>query len=629
MLLVCGESAWSQVVLTGRVRQPRFPGSEEYVPMSAVYAFAGLEGAGRQATAFRTWETAPAGWYRLSGSAGNYTLVFASPAHFMRPIVMTNLYTRPGDIIDRVVTPRADYAVFFEGAWDNKPAGAYYQTFEAKGKSLTHAGFRLAHDGVDGSGPKSQNLVVSIHRRGPGPPDTWPRVGPAVTIPDVDSGGPKNYVWSAGWNSGEVPLTPGEPYAVCLRAEAPGGGFQPFWRPAEGQPSGCYRIAPDQRGFVNRELWMSVGTDGDGLLIPYNKRVHKKFVSLTKFGRKWSQTYVAQGRSLASVILYAATSGVQPSLNRQRVALRLRRGGPDGPLVGIEKIAIGNGNYTGDASWGVFGCAFAPNEVPLEPGRTYAIEFESIENYETLHGFVNAKGQMSDDRPGFNPYRKDPRDTYERGTAWFNGTQAMDYDLDMQVVEYEFPAEGWANAVETTNVLTNGDMESGDFSGQDPSRGEPIGWKRFSIEDGTAHFYVTDGADPKNRIVRVTAAGGGADPVDGGYVQSVSGLNRLETYRLSGRVRSSWAVDDRHQCRVGYDPTGQVEDPRAETIVWSILPAVHGLFVAYESEPIRPAKDAISVWLRGTAAALPDAPFRADFDDFALRQVRTEVPDGR
>jgi len=57
--------------------------------------------------------------------------------------------------------------------------------------------------------------------------------------------------------------------------------------------------------------------------------------------------------------------------------------------MGTPKIAIGNGNYTGDASWGVFGAVFAPGEVPLEPGATYAVEFESIENYQTLHGFVN------------------------------------------------------------------------------------------------------------------------------------------------------------------------------------------------------------------------------------------------
>ena len=67
---------------------------------------------------------------------------------------------------------------------------------------------------------------------------------------------------------------------------------------------------------------------------------------------------------------------------------------------GIEKIATGSANHTGDASWGTFGVAFAPGEAPLEPGKTYAIEIETVENFETLHGFVNIKGQVSDERRG-------------------------------------------------------------------------------------------------------------------------------------------------------------------------------------------------------------------------------------
>ena len=57
-------------------------------------------------------------------------------------------------------------------------------------------------------------------------------------------------------------------------------------------------------------------------------------------------------------------------------------------------------------------------EAPLEPGKTYAIEMESIENYASLHGYVNIKNMVSDDKPGFNPYRKAAPDTYEKGTAY-------------------------------------------------------------------------------------------------------------------------------------------------------------------------------------------------------------------
>lgn len=619
MGLVIGAATFArgQAVLTGRLVQERFAGSGETIPLSAVLCFASPDGPGSQASAFRTWETHPAGWYRLGVAAGNHTVLFSTPAHFMRPIVITNVYVRAGDIVDRPLSPTADYAVYHEGAWDNKAASDYWQTFVAKGTSLTHVGFRLAHDGVDGAGPGKQNLLVSVLRKGQGTPEKWEQIGPSMLIPDVDSGGPKNYIWSAGWNSGQVTLTPGQQYAVHLKAEANGGKFQPFWRETQGNPESCYRLAAGQAGWVSQQMWMSVGSDGDGLLIPYNKRVHQQFVELTKFSKKWSQTYVANGKSLAGVILYAATSGVQPSMNHQRLAVRVRRGGADGPAVGIEKIAIGNGNFTGDASWGAFGAAYAPEEVPLEPGQTYAIEFESIENYETLHGYVNIKGMPSDNKPGFNPYRKHPSDPYEKGTAFLNGSQAMEYDLDMQVIEYEHQTKEWAKAVEGANLLKNGDMETG-----------TQGWQRFALEAGTTFAELTD-EDNKSRFVRVMEGPGEFKAVDGGFVQRAEGLSGLETYRLAGKVRCSWAIDDQRHCMVGYDPTGQVENARAATIVWTTLPRVHGLWVDYESQPIRPGKNGISVWLRARATGQGVGQFKGDFDGFDLKKLRTGAPEGQ
>src|SRR6185295_18164187 len=134
---------------------------------------------------------------------------------------------------------------------------------------------------------------------------------------DVDSGGAKNYVWSAGWNSGEVPLIPGETYAVHLRAETADNAFQAFWRKVDGDAPKCFRIGKDgEAGFQERQLWMAVSADGDGLVIPYNKRVQKSFGSFAGSAPRWAQTYVAQGHSLAGVVLYAAVSGAQPPLAR-------------------------------------------------------------------------------------------------------------------------------------------------------------------------------------------------------------------------------------------------------------------------------------------------------------------------
>ncbi len=436
--LLAAALAFSQVEISGRILHPRVPGGQDMMPFTAITCFANLTGGGREGSSFRTWETEPAGWYRIAGAPGTRTLLFSTPGRCMRPIVLADIVCAPGEKLSLAVRPAFDFFNFAESAWDPKGATHYFQTFVARGTSVTQVGFRLVHDGIDGPGPGAQTLCVSVHAEGPGTPDTWPRIGPAMPVPGVDCGGPKNYLWAAGWSSGEVPLTPGKKYTVRIAAETPGGVFQAFWREDDDTACDCYRLGPSgATGATGRDLWLAVATDGDGLRIPYNKRVQTEFQEFAGFRRTWAQTYIAQGRSLAGVILYAAVSGAHPPLERQRACVRVRRGGPHGPAIGLEKIASGNGNWTGDASWGMFGAAYAPGEVPLVPGERYAIEFQSIESRATLHGYTNIKGQVSDDRPGFNPYRKAAPDSYAAGTAYANGIEAVEYDLDMQIIEYE------------------------------------------------------------------------------------------------------------------------------------------------------------------------------------------------
>jgi len=84
-----------------------------------------------------------------------------------------------------------------------------------------------------------------------------------------------------------------------------------------------------------------------------------------------------------------------------------------------------------------------------------------------------------------------------------------------------------------------------------------------------------------------------------------------------------------HQVYVGYDPTGQTEDASASTIVWDAQRSLSGYWLTYTSDPIRPAEDSISVWLRGVTTRRDDYPFKADFDNFALKQVDRGVPTGK
>jgi hypothetical protein len=635
----------AQALIAGRLLGERSPGSSELFPFTAILAFDSLAGPGREPCSFRTWETEPVGWFRFDTDAGNHTLLFTGPNHFLRPIVLNNIFMRSGEKLENVrPTPNLEFANFSDREWDPKPARAYFQTFVARGKSLTHVGFRLATDGVDGFGPLAQNLLASVHRQGPGTPDTWPQVGPTAIVPDVDCGGAKNYIWCAGWNSGEVPLVPGISYAVQIRAQREGGTFQAFWRQDFDKTTDCYRLGPDGQGaFVGRKIWLGLGSDADRLLIPYNKRVHKQYGQFAGFASRWAQSYTAQGRSLASVVLYAAVGGAQPPLSRQRVLVRVRHGGPAGPLCGIEKIAIGNGNYTGDASWGAFGAAFAPGEVPLTPGEAYSVEFESLENFETLHGYVNIKGMASDDRAGFNPYRKFAPDDYPLGTAFKSGVEEMPFDLDMQIIEYECAATNWAFACTGTNLLANGSMEqfTPDASGKEPSappRGvsgynpsgrivalKPDAWDTFAI-DASTRFAVLADAESTNHFARIFAAPG--QTADGGLVQCASGLDKQQTYRLTARLRASWAVDLEHQSLLGLDPTGQTTDPKAPSILWQTAPPRHGIWIDFTSDPVRPATNSISIWLRARSTAKSEsyAPFKADFDDLAVHQVQISPP---
>jgi len=109
-------SALAQSIVTGRLLTPRTSETEDLIPLTGVWAVASPEGSAGQTITFRTWETEPVGWFRLAGPAGNYTLAFSTPAHFMRPIVRTNLFVRDGETIDLAPRPYADYAVFHEAA---------------------------------------------------------------------------------------------------------------------------------------------------------------------------------------------------------------------------------------------------------------------------------------------------------------------------------------------------------------------------------------------------------------------------------------------------------------------------------------------------------------------------------
>jgi hypothetical protein len=190
----------------------------------------------------------------------------------------------------------------------------------------------------------------------------------------------------------------------------------------------------------------------------------------------------------------------------------------------------------------------------------------------------------------------------------------MPFDLDMQIIEYEtdaVPAPG-------PDRLKNGEMETA-------AEGLPSDWKTFAILPETGFTNFVDGPQNTNHTARVLGGSATGKKADGGFCQRVEGLSRFDTYRLAGQLRSSWPVDLEHQCFVGWDPTGQAKNPQAETIRWKTLPPLHGVWVDYQSEPIRPRTNAVSVWLRARTTQVNDYRFTADFDHFSLRRIPTEI----
>ena len=113
LFLVSAANAPAQAILKGKLRAPRYPGSSETVPVTAVYCFANRIGSDNQAVSFRTWETHPVGWYYLPTSDGNFTIVFSDPAGYIRPLIRTNQFLAHGDVVDRTYTPVWDYVDFY------------------------------------------------------------------------------------------------------------------------------------------------------------------------------------------------------------------------------------------------------------------------------------------------------------------------------------------------------------------------------------------------------------------------------------------------------------------------------------------------------------------------------------
>ncbi len=531
---------------------------------------------------------------------GRYALLLHQPEWFVRAKVVPDVTLEPGRTLDLNVIPAMDYCVVsgtklarfqkagVEDPWDW--ARVFDQIFVARGTSITHAHFKLA-------GTHSKTARISIHEIDSRvEPEQWKQVGPER----IDPLGVLNDNWVA-WRSGEVPTVPGKTYALRIEGRRDGDAGKAgmgilVHRDVVG-PGYTQGTALADGKRMPYDLYASISSDSDGTVIPY-MRVHDiKPGKLLGWGT-YAQTWKAQGRALAAVDFLVAWT---KEMNGVSAEVHIREHGPRGKYIGIPKRA-----HT--AWWGPghgwLGAAWLPGEVQLTPGKTYCVEFVPTPDCKGYSG------------SGVNH----PANRYADGMAFKDGKPLEDQDLELTVVEYKDAGDSPKTITPYSpgrrNLLTNGSFEGGTRNQSEAKA--PPGWQKWKRAP-TAYWYGPYGRN-NSSAGRVIGGSINGTTIDGGFVQRVGGLDARARYTLSGWASTSVPTDARCLAAIGIDPTGQIDDPTAETIVWGLLGRDSGVYEQVVFDAIRPRGDALSVWTRGRNSKADVGVFAVDFDDLSLER---------
>ena len=341
------------------------------------------------------------GYYRIDGlPAGTYSAYVNQPDFFASPKVVANVQVPQSGQVRVNVDLDVDYSTYFRdnGQWTDWQWD-WYQTFTATGTAVRGVSWVMAGWGQYNG--KTARVRV-LEDNGNANVRNWTRIGEA-TDSNLSSDSDE---W-VRWTSGDVPMTPGQQYAVNVHID---GGMAIYKRNKDGQSYQGGR-AYDQNGNPqNFDMCMTVFTDRDDLVTHTSKSSGPGDFNGGLYDTRWGQTFVATGRSLAAVDLFAASG-----MSDLELTWRIREGGPNGPLLGPTKKT--RGAYFA-SSTDLVGVSYNPGEVRLVPGETYYID-----------AFQPA---------GFTPYVQQPRERYADGTAFRNGSP-VGHDLSMTIVEYKVP----------------------------------------------------------------------------------------------------------------------------------------------------------------------------------------------
>ncbi len=345
------------------------------------------------------------GFYSITIRAGTYSILINQPLFYVRPKVLSHVLVQDNQTTTAHVELPVDYSTYTwrdvaDWTW---PAPVWYQTFTATGTSVTGANFVLADDDTNGA------WIAILEDNGDPDVRNWTWLGARQV--DESRVGANGDHW-ARWRSGEIPLVPGRRYAMAVMGFAGPNGdglIQPYRRNKDANSYTGGR-AYDANGVPQDfDLCYVVFADNDGTRVTMNKRT-TGIGSLQdgNYGQRWGQTFIARGRYLAGVDVWAAGADHVWDLDfTWRVY-----DGLGGLQLGATKTTKAAYQAFGA---GLHGASYSHGEVPLVPGRTYYIEFTNS--------------------VGFNPYVMDS-DRFDEGMAVQNGVTRPDIDLNMTILEY-------------------------------------------------------------------------------------------------------------------------------------------------------------------------------------------------
>lgn len=280
-------------------------------------------------------------------------------------------------------------------AWIEKRVNVY-QSFVARGTHL----YGLAMFIRPQENPEGNKYQMMLHA---GSPETKALMLTGAVAPDpgwsnefdrVAAEKSNHSLVRAGWRHGDMPVKPGEMYTIRAEAYRTHGNKQfhlhSFIRPdhGDGYPHGRAYIEGEP---TDGDLCCLVFSDAHGQYIENQIRTEdwEIFLPGHRPTTDWGQTFLSHGTSLAGLSFWAQSA----SDNQVMGEIRIRQEGPWGKVVGPVKIFRSrpsphrpritypdipaplpeNRDYYASTPK-LFQIAYAPDEVPLEPGQTYYIE---------------------------------------------------------------------------------------------------------------------------------------------------------------------------------------------------------------------------------------------------------------